>query len=174
MKPLYRLICILAAATFILAACGTPTPAPTAVPTSAPTAPKPTLAPTVVPSATAAAAADVLYVNLVWHQHQPLYYKNADGVYTRPWVRVHATKDYYDMAAVVAKYPGVKVTFNITPVLIRQLDDYAAGAKDLYWVLAEKPADKLTDEDKTFILQRFLMPTTRRLSLASPLPGIAR
>ena len=41
---------------------------------------------------------DVLYVNLVWHQHQPLYYKDADGVYTRPWVRVHATKDYYDMA----------------------------------------------------------------------------
>ena len=26
-----------------------------------------------------------LYVNLTWHQHQPMYYKNAEGVYTRPW-----------------------------------------------------------------------------------------
>ena len=43
-------------------------------------------------------ANDVLYVNLTWHQHQPLYYKNEDGYYTRPWVRAHATKDYLDMA----------------------------------------------------------------------------
>ena len=45
---------------------------------------------------------DVLYINLTWHQHQPLYYKNEDGVYTRPWVRAHATKDYLDMAEKVA------------------------------------------------------------------------
>ena len=35
-----------------------------------------------------------LYVMLMWHQHQPFYTKNDDGYYTRPWVRVHATKDY--------------------------------------------------------------------------------
>ena len=99
---------------------------------------------------------DVLYVNLVWHQHQPLYYKDDAGVYTRPWVRVHATKDYYDMAAILQEYPDVHVTFNLTPVLIRQLDDYADnGAKDLYWQLAEKPASDLTDDEKRFILQRF-------------------
>ncbi len=99
---------------------------------------------------------DVLYLNLVWHQHQPLYYQDANGVYTRPWVRVHATKDYYDMAATVAKYPDVHLTFNLTPVLIRQLDDFVLnGAKDKYWVLSEKPAAELTTEDKEFILQRF-------------------
>ena len=38
-----------------------------------------------------------LYVMLMWHQHQPFYTKNDDGYYTRPWVRVHATKDYLDM-----------------------------------------------------------------------------
>jgi hypothetical protein len=48
---------------------------------------------------------DVLYLNLVWHQHQPLYYKNEDDVYTRPWVRVHATKDYYYMASILEQYP---------------------------------------------------------------------
>jgi alpha-amylase/alpha-mannosidase (GH57 family) len=101
-----------------------------------------------------ASAGDVLYLNLVWHQHQPLYYKDA-GVYTRPWARVHATKDYYDMAAMLQQYPDVHVTFNLTPVLLRQLDDLAAGAKDAYQVAAEKPAVKLTEADKTFLLQRF-------------------
>lgn len=97
---------------------------------------------------------DVLYVNLVWHQHQPLYYKEGD-VYSRPWVRVHATKDYYDMAAILEQYPDVHVTFNLTPVLLRQLDDFIAGAKDKYWVLGEKPAAQLTREEKRFILERF-------------------
>jgi alpha-amylase/alpha-mannosidase (GH57 family) len=98
---------------------------------------------------------DVLYVNLTWHQHQPLYYKDADGVYTRPWVRVHATKDYLDMAEKVADYEDLRVTFNYTPSLIRQLNDIANGAKDLYWVLSEKPATSLTEAEKRFILERF-------------------
>lgn len=112
--------------------------------------------PVPVPPPTPAAVEHPLYVALVWHQHQPLYYKDPDtGVYTRPWVRVHATKDYYDMVAILDQYPQVKVTFNLTPSLIRQLDDLANGAKDIYWVLAEKPAHRLTDDEKRFILRRF-------------------
>jgi alpha-amylase/alpha-mannosidase (GH57 family) len=102
----------------------------------------------------AAPGSNVLYLSLVWHQHQPLYYKDA-GVFTRPWARVHATKDYYDMAAMLQRYPDVHVTFNLTPVLIRQLDALAAGTKDAYQVAAEKPAAALTGADKLFILQRF-------------------
>ena len=99
---------------------------------------------------------EVLYLNILWHQHQPLYYKDEDGTYTRPWVRVHATKDYYDMAAILKEYPEVHATFNLTPVLIRQLDDFVNNsAKDLYWVLAEVPADQLTPDQKQFILERF-------------------
>ncbi|MCB2202874.1 glycoside hydrolase [bacterium] len=98
---------------------------------------------------------DLLYVNITWHQHQPLYYKDENGVYTRPWVRAHATKDYLDMAEKVAAYPDVHVTFNFTPSLIRQLNDIADGAKDIYWVLGEKPVGELTMEDKHFILERF-------------------
>jgi len=95
-----------------------------------------------------------LYVNLTWHQ--PLYYKNADGVYSRPWVRVHATKDYLDMVEVIDQHPGMKATINITPSLIVQLDDFVNnGTKDLYWTLAEVPAAELTTEQKTFILERF-------------------
>jgi alpha-amylase/alpha-mannosidase (GH57 family) len=98
---------------------------------------------------------DILYINLTWHQHQPLYYKDEDGVYTRPWVRAHATKDYLDMAQKVAAHEDVHVAFNLTPSLIRQLNDLASGAKDIYWVLGEKPVSELTDQDKRFILERF-------------------
>lgn len=101
-------------------------------------------------------ADDVLYLNLVWHQHQPLYFKDENGVYSRPWVRVHATKDYYDMAAILQQYPNVKATFNLTPVLIKQLDDFTQnGAIDKYWQLSIIPAADLTIEEKTFILTRF-------------------
>ncbi len=41
----------------------------------------------------------------------------------RPWVRVHATKDYVDMASILNDYPTVKATFNLTPSLLRQIID---------------------------------------------------
>ncbi len=98
----------------------------------------------------------VLYLNIIWHNHQPLYGKDPKtGVYSRPWVRVHATKDYLDMPAMLEKYRNLRITFNLTPVLIRQLDDFVKGAKDKYWVLGEKPTASLTREDKRFILRRF-------------------
>ena len=96
-----------------------------------------------------------LYVMLMWHQHQPFYTKNSDGYYTRPWVRVHATKDYLDMVELVADYPDMKATFNLTPVLLRQLEDFSNGAKDLYWFYTEIDANQLSDDDKAFIVSRF-------------------
>lgn len=133
---------------FGLSAC---TPPPPAAPSEVPT---PTTTTQAAPAESP--AEDILYVNLVWHQHQPLYYKNADGIYTRPWVRVHATKDYYDMAALVKDYPNVHLTINLTPVLLRQLEDFSKnGTKDLYWAYAEIPVEALTIEQKTFLLTRF-------------------
>ncbi len=109
-----------------------------------------------------------LYVALMWHQHQPVYYRDPEtGVYIRPWVRVHAAKDYLDMATILEGYPDVHVTFNFTPSLIRQLDDFAAGAKDLYWVMAEVPAETLTADQKQFLLERFF-DTNRRIIARFP------
>ncbi len=153
-KTVINILVLLA---FILAACTTPTATP--VPTVEEATPAPTIEATEVPVeevTPTVQAEEPLYLALLWHQHQPLYYKGDDGVYTRPWVRVHATKDYYDMASIVQQYPDVHVTYNLTPVLIRQLDDFANnGAKDTYWILAEKPASELTEADKRFILERF-------------------
>lgn len=111
---------------------------------------------------------DPIYLAIIWHQHQPLYAKDAENkYYVRPWVRVHATKDYVDMAAILEDYPDLHVTFNLTPSLIRQLDDLGSGAKDLYWVLSEVPAEALDSEQKQFILDRFF-DTNRKIIARFP------
>lgn len=154
MKLTYRILLIFMVLVLALTACQTQTITPVA-PTQ-PVIVSPTAPAEPTPTPATEMAEDVLYLNLMWHQHQPLYYKDENGVYTRPWVRVHATKDYYDMAYLVSQYPNVHVTFNLTPVLLRQLEDFVNnGAKDLYWVMTEKPANQLSEDDKRFILQRF-------------------
>ena len=95
--------------------------------------------------ASLACAQEPLYVSIIWHQHQPLYYKDpVTGLYQAPWVRMHCAKDYYRMAALLEKYPSVRATFNLTPTLLRQIDDLVAGAKDKALALSEKPAAELT------------------------------
>ena len=136
------------AAALIAAGCTGATGSSTTAPQ--PTTPAPPVAPT-----TMAPQPGAFYLNLLWHQHQPLYPKDADGLYTRPWVRVHATKDYLDMAEKVAEFPGLHLTFNLTPVLLLQLEDFAAGAKDTYWVAAEVPADELDETERRFLAERF-------------------
>ncbi len=147
-------IYILVVMVFALASCSQPKPIPTA--TTGATQ-KPTVMTTAIPTHTPTAIAEEpIYLSIIWHQHQPVYYKDPEtGIYEKPWVRVHAAKDYVDMAAMLKNYPNIHVTFNLTPSLIRQLDDLQAGAKDLYWTTAEVPADQLTGEQKQFLLDRF-------------------
>ena len=141
---------------------GTPTPQqPTLTP-------QPTNTPEQTQESKEVQVEDPIYLAIIWHQHQPNYFKDTDNnAYVRPWVRVHATKDYVDMAAMLKQYPDIHVTFNLTPSLIRQLDDLATGAKDLYWLLSEIPAEELTDDQKQFILDRFF-DTNRKIIARFP------
>ncbi len=140
----------------LLAACkAQPTPSPTPVPSPTKVPSSPTPAPTPIPP-TPTPTETPLYVAILWHQHQPLYFKDPNtGVYEKPWVRVHAAKDYVDMVAMLEAYPDIHVTFNLTPSLLRQILDISNGARDLYWVHTEIPADQLTSEQKAFIQARF-------------------
>ncbi|MFN2227089.1 MAG: hypothetical protein ACK2UY_12290, partial [Anaerolineae bacterium] len=157
--PLYVLL-ILA---LLLAGCGeTPTPEPTDTPvpaTATPTAVSeaPADEPTAeLPAELPPDVGEPIYLAIIWHQHQPLYFKDPEtGVYQKPWVRLHAAKDYVDMAAILEDHPGIQATFNLTPSLLRQLNDLAAGAQDLYQVHTEIPAAELTAEQKEFIRSRF-------------------
>jgi len=99
-----------------------------------------------------------VFVSFLWHQHQP-YYKNvATGVYMMPWLRLHAVKDYFGMAALLEEAPEVKATINFVPSALLQIRDYVENnAQDLNLILCRKPAADLTEEDKTFILKNFFM-----------------
>ncbi len=155
-------IIIVVAMALLFSSCSQPTATQTTAPTTSPTsASTPTPSPTTI-------AEEPIYLSIIWHQHQPVYYKDPEtGVYEKPWVRVHAAKDYVDMAAMLKNYPNIHATFNLTPSLIRQLDDFQAGAKDLYWVTAEVPANQLTDEQNQFLLDRFF-DTNRKIIARFP------
>jgi alpha-amylase/alpha-mannosidase (GH57 family) len=108
------------------------------------------------PGQAAAPVKPPLQVAIIWHQHQPKYPKEpGTNIYTMPWVRLHAAKDYVDMAAIVEQYPGLRLTFNLTPVLLEQVLDYGKGASDRALVVAQKPAMALDADDKAYLDAKF-------------------
>src|SRR5439155_24886507 len=95
-------------------------------------------------------------VAILWHMHQPFYQDLVTGEHILPWVRLHALKDYYGMVALLREFPGIKVTFNLVPSLLVQLEAFAGGhARDRYLELSLKPADALEPPDIEFILDHF-------------------
>ena len=92
-------------------------------------------------------------VALLWHMHQPFYQDLATGEHILPWVRLHALKDYYGMVALLREFPGVRVTFNLVPSLLVQLEAFAEDrARDRHLDVGLKPAAHLTEEDRTFLV----------------------
>jgi alpha-amylase/alpha-mannosidase (GH57 family) len=87
--------------------------------------------------------------------HQPNYLDPKRGYYSMPWVRLHATKSYYDMAMLAERFPEMGLTFNLVPSLLEQLEDYAGGAEDFELILSRKDTVDLSPEDKEAILTRF-------------------
>ena len=64
---------------------------------------------------------------LLWHQHQPDYRSGPRMVL--PWVRMHATKDYLEMAQHLERYPNMRATINLVPILIKQLEGYVGSSR---------------------------------------------
>lgn len=115
--------------------------------------------------------ASPLNVAIVWHHHEPFYPKRpGENVYTQPWVRLRAARDYLRMAHAATAYPGVKVTFNLTPSLLLQLEDLARGAKDRAFVLSSIDSRILTPEQKAEIRSTFFAASPEQMK---PLPAYA-
>jgi alpha-amylase/alpha-mannosidase (GH57 family) len=96
------------------------------------------------------------HVALLWHMHQPYYEDLATREHILPWVRLHALKDYYGMVAILREFPAVKMTFNLVPSLLVQLEAFAADrARDRFLELSLTPAEALTPEEIDFILENF-------------------
>ena len=99
-----------------------------------------------------------LYLAFLWHMHQPYYKDPVSESYILPWVRLHAIKDYYGMPAILDEFPNIRQTFNLTPSLIEQLNDYAGGeVSERLLEVTLVPAHKLSKEDKLFVLRNFFM-----------------
>jgi len=119
-----------------------------------------------------------IYLNIIWHQHQPLYLDPEKDQLQGPWVRTHGTKDYYDMAAMLKRYPFIHVTINLTSSLLLQLQTYYVdrlrdfvdvkknrvdaerflkkyGGKTDPWIdIALKPAGKLSASDRAYLYKK--------------------
>ncbi|OLC48549.1 MAG: hypothetical protein AUH43_09025 [Acidobacteria bacterium 13_1_40CM_65_14] len=103
-------------------------------------------------------------VAILWHMHQPFYEDLATGEHVLPWVRLHALKDYYGMAAILREFPDVKMTFNLVPSLLVQLEAFAENrARDRYLDLSLKPAANLDEQDIDFILENFFHAQRQRM-----------
>ena len=96
------------------------------------------------------------YVAILWHMHQPYYEDLATGEHVLPWVRMHGLKDYYGMAALMREFPQMKLTFNLVPSLLVQLEAFAEErARDWHLELGLKPADQLSDHERQTLLSEF-------------------
>ena len=104
--------------------------------------------------------------------HQPYYTDPVAGSASMPWVRLHATKAYYDMAYGLEKFPSMKATFNFTPSLLRQLQEVGSGTvRDLFLEYAQRPAADLRPEEKSVSRPAFFL---RQLGHdGAPLPSLS-
>lgn len=87
--------------------------------------------------------------------HQPQYRDPATGQYLLPWTRLHALKDYWGMVKILEEFPRVHATFNMVPLLVEQIEEYASGRfKELWFEIVFAPAESLSPSQKRDALER--------------------
>src|SRR5438128_7482293 len=99
----------------------------------------------------AVSAVDLVFI---WHHHQPDYRSPRDGRSLLPWVRLHASKDYLDMAVRLHRHPGVRATFNFVPSLLDQLESAVRGEPDVLFDLLARDVSTLSEDERVEILAR--------------------
>lgn len=99
-----------------------------------------------------------LSVIFLWHMHQPYYRDMVQGNCILPWVRLHAIKGYRDVLRATELSAGAKVVINLTPCLVRQIQEMVEGhVRDDFFLISEKPTDELSLSERAFILRYFFM-----------------
>lgn len=117
-------------------------------------------------------APDPIRLVLVWHFHQPDYVDGTTGAPAMPWTRLHALKDYADMADHLERHPGIRATLNLVPTLIDQLEALGAGTlpDDPFLAAARKDASLLDDAERRLIVGHFF--SFNRETMAGDLPRV--
>ncbi|MBS1272072.1 MAG: hypothetical protein MAGBODY4_01210 [Candidatus Marinimicrobia bacterium] len=111
-----------------------------------------------------------LYLIFQWHMHQPFYKNPGTGKYELPWTRLHATKDYTDMAWHLERFPEMKGVINFVPSLLRQIVDYSDfdTVEEEYLRITRKNATDLTADEQIFLLQEFFTANEKRIIHRAP------
>lgn len=96
-----------------------------------------------------------LQVCILWHMHQPDYRDPVSGQTLLPWTWLHGVKDYGEMLETIAE-TGARVTVNLVPTLLEQLERYSDGSdRDRWLELAAQPPEQLSAEERLFIITQF-------------------
>lgn len=107
-------------------------------------------------------------VAILWHMHQPYYYDPLEKKFALPWVRLHGTKDYLDMILLLEEFPEVKVTFNLVPSLLKQIQEYLRGETDVFIEHTLINAKDLTEAQRVFILENFFLANWKNMIFPFP------
>lgn len=100
----------------------------------------------------------MLKVAFLWHMHQPYYRDPESGLMFLPWVRLHCLKDYFDLPARITRHERLKMTFNLVPSLLEQIDLYVSRqSSDRHLELTRKPANQLTPAEKAEMFASFFL-----------------
>ena len=106
-------------------------------------------------TAQASAPQSALKVCILWHMHQPDYRDPISGQTLLPWTWLHGVKDYAEMLETIRE-TGARVTVNLVPSLLEQLERYAQHKDQDRWLqLASTPPGQLSDEERRFMVEHF-------------------
>ena len=98
----------------------------------------------------------MLSVCFLWHMHQPYYVDPSTQTAVMPWVRLHAVKGYWDMVCLIEEFPEMRAAFNLTPVLVRQINELVDGSvRDEWLEWSRVPAGELTEDQRVHLLENF-------------------
>jgi alpha-amylase/alpha-mannosidase (GH57 family) len=87
--------------------------------------------------------------------HQPDYHDPISDQTLLPWTWLHGLKDYAEMLETIAE-TRARVTVNLVPSLIEQLERYADGSDHDSWLeLATRYPDSLNAAERRFVVEHF-------------------
>jgi alpha-amylase/alpha-mannosidase (GH57 family) len=95
-------------------------------------------------------------VAFLWHMHQPDYGLPGQNLNLLPWVRLHATKSYYDLPWMLQRHPDVRAVINLSGSLLKQLRGYThRGLSDVWRDISRKHPSELDDAGRQFLVRNF-------------------
>ena len=70
---------------------------------------------------------------LLWHFHQPYYPDIQTNINSTSSITFRTLQNYYPMAKILQSFPDIRINFNITPTLLKQIKLTSEGEiKDLF------------------------------------------